>query len=280
MATGAFVIERVPVSPHTSRIIETRPRVNLGGTLIDRVDRSGALAMLRSFAISGAAHQVVTVNLDFLNIASGDSDFQETLNQADLAVADGMPLVWLSRLKGQPLAERVAGVELVEDCCTLAVELDLGIFLLGAAPGIAEKAAARLEERHPGLCVVGTYSPPMGPRSADEDRRMLQAVRDAAPGFLFVALGAPRQDFWIREHRAELAVPVSIGVGCVLDLLAGSVTRAPTWMQRTGLEWAWRLAKEPRRLWRRYLLGDVPTLGKLALNALLSPDAEVIAANT
>src|SRR5205085_8213625 len=109
--------------------------------------------------------------------------------QADLAVADGMPLVWLSRLKGEPLVERVAGVELVQDCCTLAVELDLGVFLLGAAPGIAEAAAAQLEARQPGLRIAGTYSPPMAHTSPAENLRMVQMVRDAAPGFLFVALG-------------------------------------------------------------------------------------------
>jgi N-acetylglucosaminyldiphosphoundecaprenol N-acetyl-beta-D-mannosaminyltransferase len=106
--------------------------------------------------------------------------------------------------------------------------------------------------------------------SRAEDERIVHRINDAKPGFLFVALGAPRQDLWIRAHRDQLEVPVSMGVGCVLDLLAGMVQRAPQWMQGTGLEWAYRLVQEPGRLWRRYVIDDIPTLGKLVLGAALS----------
>lgn len=278
MATEALVFEGVPASPPAQAIgaVEPRPRVELAGTLIDKVDRASAIEMIRTFIGGASPHQVVTVNLDFLSIASRDTRFQKTINQADLAVADGMPLVWLSRLKGQGLAERVAGVDLVEDCCALAAELQLSIFLLGAAPGIAPRAAERLQARHPGLRVAGTYSPPMNAPQPEEDLRMVDLVRAAAPDLLFVALGAPRQDMWIRDHLADLDVPVSMGVGCVLDLLAGSVTRAPTWMQRSGLEWSYRLLKEPGRLWRRYLLADIPTLGRLLLQTMRETDIPAV----
>jgi N-acetylglucosaminyldiphosphoundecaprenol N-acetyl-beta-D-mannosaminyltransferase len=113
-----------------------------------------------------------------------------------------------------------------------------------------------------------------------ENQRIVRLVREAAPGFLFVALGAPRQDRWISEHLAQLNVPVSMGVGCVLDLLAGEVTRAPGWMQSAGLEWAFRLGQEPGRLWRRYLLADVPTLGRLVLSALRDVDADQVVVPT
>jgi N-acetylglucosaminyldiphosphoundecaprenol N-acetyl-beta-D-mannosaminyltransferase len=248
--------------------------VALAGTLIDKVDRAAAVEKIRHFALSGGAHQIVTVNLDFLTIASHDSRFRETINQADLAVADGMPLVWLSRFKSEPLHERVTGVDLVDNCCDIAVETGSGVFLLGAAPGIAEKAAVELQAHHPGLRIVGVYSPPIGALEGRENERIVQMIRDVAPGFLFVALGAPRQDLWIRTHLAQLGVPVSMGVGCVLDLLAGEVSRAPVWMQRTGLEWAYRLIQEPGRLWRRYLLRDAPMLGRLLLDCIrdVSPD--------
>src|SRR5258708_5568170 len=132
--------------------------------------------------------------------ATRDQRFQRTINEADLAVPDGMPLIWLSRLKGQSLTERVTGVDLVDECCKLAAETNQGVFLLGAGPGIAERAAEELEARHAGLRIVGTYSPPMASLDARENQRIARLVREAAPGFLFVALGAPRPDLWIREH--------------------------------------------------------------------------------
>lgn len=279
MAADALMIERVlaPQSSPTTGIIEPRrPRVDLGGTLIDQVDRAAAVDRIRQFLQAGMSHQVVTLNLDFLSIASRDLRFQQIINNAHLAVPDGMPLVWLSRLKGQPLSERVTGVDLVDDCCRIAAETGVSVFLLGAAPGVADKAARELERRHAGLRIAGTYSPPIGELSARENAHIVQLVRDAAPGFLFVALGAPRQDLWIHDHLAQLGVPVSMGVGCVLDLLAGAVTRAPVWMQDAGLEWAYRLAQEPGRLWRRYLLKDVPTLARLALSSARNLDGQPV----
>jgi len=242
-----------------------RPRVDLGGVLVDQIDLRGAVEQVRQFVQSGRPHQIVTINLDFLNIAQRNDDFCRTLNEADLAVADGMPLVWLSRVKGMPLAQRVAGVDLFHECCALAAEEGRSVFLLGAGPGVADIAAQRLVERYPGLTVVGTYAPPNGPASIEEDELMVEMIRAAAPDFLFVALGAPRQDLWIRDHLHDLHVRVAMGVGCVFDLVAGTAIRAPSWMQRSGLEWAFRLGREPGRLWRRYLLNDLPLLGFLLL---------------
>jgi N-acetylglucosaminyldiphosphoundecaprenol N-acetyl-beta-D-mannosaminyltransferase len=242
----------------------TRSRVELGGVLVDQINLSGALQQVREFVRSGNPHQIVTVNLDFLSIAADHPEFRATLNAADLAVADGMPLVWLSRIKGKTLAERVAGVDLVTASCEIAAEMDGGVFLLGAGPGVADAAGRKLETLFPGLRIAGTYSPPVGPLRQRDNGRIVEMIRAAAPDFLFVALGAPRQDLWIREHLDQLQVPVAMGVGCVFDILAGSVKRAPKWMQRSGLEWAFRLGQEPQRLWRRYLVEDLPMLARLA----------------
>jgi N-acetylglucosaminyldiphosphoundecaprenol N-acetyl-beta-D-mannosaminyltransferase len=271
MATQALVSHELfaaVLGPSVTRpeVARQRERLELGGVLIDRVDVGGAMERLREFLVSGKTHQVVTVNLDFLSIAQRNPEFRATINQADLAVADGMPVVWLSQLRGEPLPERVAGVELVGECCQMAAQKGYDVFLLGAGPGIAQAAAARLEVLYPGLQVVGTYTPPLGPLSADEDARIVELIRAASPTFLFVALGAPRQDLWIRQHLEELQVPVAMGVGCVLDLLAGAVERAPLWMRKWGLEWVFRLLQEPQRLWRRYFLNDLPTLGRLVLS--------------
>ena len=244
-----------------------RSRLDLFGVLIDRVDQHAALERVRRFLAADAAHQIVTVNLDFLYLAERDVAFREMINEADLAVPDGMPLIWLSRLMGTPLAGRVTGVDLVSASCRLAEQEGIGVFLLGGSPTVAAAAAERLRVRHPSLTVTA-YAPPFGPIAPDEDERIVQMILDARPGFLFVALGAPRQDLWIRDHRERLGVPVAMGVGCVLDLLAGAVDRAPEWMQAAGFEWSYRLSREPRRLWRRYLLNDLPLFGRLSLMAL------------
>jgi len=278
VATAALTLVAKPaaepellVQAHSDCEVE-RQRINVGGVLVDQVDLAGALDRVQGFLTNGRSNQVVTINLDFLSLAQTNQDFRQTLTEADLAVADGMPLVWLCRLYGTPLAERVAGVDLFSECCDLASAHGWSVFLLGAGPGIADQAALRLVERYPDLNVVGVYTPPLGPLGPEEDARMLGKIREAAPDFLFVALGAPRQDLWIREHLDELHVPVSMGVGCVFDLLAGSVNRAPAWMQRAGLEWAFRLVQEPGRLWRRYLLNDLPMFVRLLL-ASRQPEA-------
>ena len=272
MATQAPVLDR-PLALVPDQTV-ARDRVELGGVLIDRVDASEAVDRLREFLLDGETHQVVTVNLDFLSIAQRDVRFRSTLNASDLAVADGMPLVWASRLRGESLPERVAGVDLVFESCRLAAEEDRGVFLLGAAPGVAEAAASKLQETFPGLQIAGTYSPPMGPMSRKENARILRMIQDTRPGFLFVALGAPRQDLWIRENRVFLNVPVAMGVGCVFDVLAGDVDRAPRWMQRSGLEWAYRLCQEPSRLWRRYLVNDTRMMFRLVFESALAQRAE------
>ena len=273
MATEALVLQesarREAVLPTGLRIVEfPRRRVELAGVLIDQLDLTAAAERIRRFLDSGSAHQVVTVNLDFLSIAQRDQEFRETINQADLAVADGKPLVWVSRLRGQPLPQRVTGHDLVRESCQLAAETGDRVFLLGATPDAAAAAARELEASYPGLHVAGVYSPPFGPLAPAAEERIISMIRAASPGVLLVALGAPRQDKWINTHLHRLDVPVAMGVGCVFDLLAGVVSRAPGWMQRSGLEWAFRLGQEPARLWRRYVINDVPTLGRLALAAL------------
>lgn len=240
----------------------------MGGVSVDRLDRTGAAAKIDRFLQDGGGHQIVTVNTDFARLADKDPVYRDLLNRADLAVADGMPLVWLSRLLRSPLPERVAGIDLVDDCCRLAAGRDIPVFLLGAGPGIAPAAARALVARHPRLRIAGTLTPPYAPASADADAEMARQVRSAGPCVLFVAFGAPRQDRFIAEQLPYLDTPVAMGVGGTFDILAGAIPRAPGWMQRTGLEWAWRLAQEPGRLWRRYLLQDLPFLAKVGTRAL------------
>lgn len=246
----------------------SRPRTEIAGVLVDRVDRGTARAILDGFFVDGARHQVCTVNSDFLSISQRDDSFRETVNRADLAVADGMPLVWLSRLLRAPIPERVTGFDLIDIACELAARSGVGVFLLGAGPGIAARAGHVLERTYPGLRIAGTYSPPFGAHDSAEERRMVQHVSAAGRCLLFVAFGAPKQDRFIRAHLAELDVPIAIGVGGALDVLSGAVPRAPGWMQRVGLEWVWRMAQEPRRMWRRYLVDDTWLVARVAASAV------------
>jgi N-acetylglucosaminyldiphosphoundecaprenol N-acetyl-beta-D-mannosaminyltransferase len=158
---------------------------------------------------------------------------------------------------GTPVKERVAGADLFGALAERAAEAGYRLFYLGAAPGVAEKAAAVLAERYPGLNVVGTFSPPVMPwEELARDEETLRRIREAKPDVLFVAFGAPKQEMWLDAVRDRLGVPVGIGVGAAFDFAAGTVKRAPRWMQRVGLEWLFRLTQEPRRLWRRYLFVD------------------------
>lgn len=248
--------------------VASRQRTSVHGVQLDRIDRVGARAVLRTFLMDGRRHQIVTVNVDFIRIADSDTEYRNVLNSADLAVADGMPVVWLSRLTGARLPERIAGIDLVEDICSAAADAGVGVFLLGAGPGVAGEAARALQIRHPRLRIAGTMTPPIAPPSPAGDAAMVDAIQAAGRCVVLVAFGAPRQDRFISENLRTLDMPIGIGVGGSLDILAGRIVRAPSWMHGMGLEWLWRLAQEPGRLWRRYLLGDIPLVAKILAGML------------
>jgi len=250
---------------HRSRVSDT---VNIRGVLIDRVDMGEALSRIEGFISEGRPHRVVTVNLDYLRHSRRDEHFRDAVNSADLAVADGAPLVWASRLFGHPLPERVTGVDLADRCAELAAARSYRLFLLGAGPGVAEGVARVLEQKYPGLHIAGTYTPPFGEFSEEEEQRIRERIRRAKPDILLVGLPTPRQELWNHGRAEEWGVPVTIGVGAAFDMLGGLVPRAPRWMQRSGLEWLFRLWIEPRRLWKRYLLHDSLELVRLAAGRL------------
>jgi exopolysaccharide biosynthesis WecB/TagA/CpsF family protein len=240
-----------------------RHLVKIHDVWIDKIDRAGALARIDDFVAAGTPHHVVTANVDYLRLTGQVPGFRNIINTADLVVPDGMPLLWGSRLLGDPLPERVTGVDLLVDCAGLAAAKGYSIFLLGAGPGVAEEAACVLRARHRGVRIVGTYAPPMWSLTPDEDETIVRVIQEMQPNMLFVAFGAPKQDQWIRTHLERLGVPVCMGVGGAFDMLAGRVTRAPLWMQRSGLEWLYRVTQEPTRLWQRYFVHDLPCFVRL-----------------
>jgi N-acetylglucosaminyldiphosphoundecaprenol N-acetyl-beta-D-mannosaminyltransferase len=194
----------------------------------------------------------ITANLHYAMLCDADPRLAEVNRKATFIVADGMPLVLASRQTGRPVPERVAGSDLVPALCRRAAEKDRSVFLLGGAPGVAADAGRVLEERFPGLRVVGAESPPYRPATQEEHEALAARIRAAAPDMLFVAFGQPKGELWLAEHCEELGVPVCAQIGATLDMLTGRVKRAPRWVQRVGMEWAWRIGTEPRRLAPRY----------------------------
>jgi N-acetylglucosaminyldiphosphoundecaprenol N-acetyl-beta-D-mannosaminyltransferase len=179
-------------------------------------------------------------------------DLRGINERAAFILADGKPLVWASRMQGSPLPERVAGSDLIFHLCEEAAREGFRVFLLGGPPGVAEEASRRLVDRYPGLRIVGTECPPFRQPTPEEEEALVDRIRAARPDLLFVAFGQPKGERWIVRHLDRLGVPVSVQIGASLDFAAGRVRRAPRWMQRTGLEWAFRLWLEPRRLAGRY----------------------------
>jgi len=219
------------------------------GVRMDAVTAAETLDMIERFVREGRPRQVVTVNPEFVMEAQTNEPFRRVLNGAALALPDGVGLLWAARILGHRLPERVAGSDLVPRIAERAAARGWRLFFLGAAPGVAERAAARLVARYPGLTVAGTYAG--SPAPAEEDD-IVARVRKARPDILFVAYGAPAQDLWIGRNLERLGVPVCMGVGGTFDFIAGVAKRAPLWVQRLGLEWLHRLIHQPWR-WRRQL---------------------------
>lgn len=225
----------------------------VAGIPIDDMTMDEALDRVEEFIASGQPHQIATVNADFVVKAWDDPELRYILQVADMLTPDGMPLVWGARLLGVPLEGRVTGADMVPALAEMGARKGWRFYFLGARPGIAARAAEILTERYPGLQVVGVYSPPVSP-VVEMDPVIVDQIREARPDILLVAFGNPKQEKWIHMHRADLGVPVAIGIGGTLDFIAGETRRAPQWMQRTGMEWLFRLLQEPRRLWRRYVV--------------------------
>ncbi len=228
------------------------------GVRVDRVTQQEALAKIEELiAARGAApadarppcRQVVTVNTEFVMAAQKDEPFRAAINEAALVVPDGMGVVWATRYLGRPAPERVTGTDMLPALAERCAARGYRLYLLGAAPGVVEEAAERLRQRFPGLQIAGTYAG--SPAPAEEDA-IIERLAEARADVLCVAYGAPAQELWIRRNLARLPAAVAMGVGGAYDFISGRKPRAPRAMQRLGLEWLYRLYREPWR-WRRML---------------------------
>ncbi len=232
---------------------ETEKPVWVWGVPLAPFTREQTLLRIEQLIERRTPSYFITANLHYAMLTDRSKQLQEVNRRAAFILADGMPMVWASRREKQSLPERVAGSDLLFSICESAAKKGWRIFLLGAATGIGVQAAENLGRRYPGLQVVGTESPPFRAWSPQEKSDLFDRIRAARPDILFVAFGQPKGEFWVAEHCAELGVPVSVQVGASLDFAAGKVRRAPRWIQRTGLEWIYRIAQEPRRLFLRYM---------------------------
>jgi N-acetylglucosaminyldiphosphoundecaprenol N-acetyl-beta-D-mannosaminyltransferase len=218
--------------------------VNILDVPVHAVTMAETLAWIEAAVAARQPRQICTANPEFVMLAQRDPGFCQVLQQADLVLPDGVGLLWAARRLGARLPERVAGSDLIYQLAERGAERGWRLYYLGAAAGVAERAAERLRARWPGLVVAGTFAG--SPRPEDEDA-LVARVRAAAPDVLLVAYGAPQQDVWIARNRERLGVPVSMGVGGSFDFVAGVAQRAPTGLQRLGLEWLHRLWRQPWR---------------------------------
>jgi N-acetylglucosaminyldiphosphoundecaprenol N-acetyl-beta-D-mannosaminyltransferase len=237
-------------------LMEPRPRhaIRILGCRVDSTAMQGALDWcLAACRSRGPARILLTANASHLVQVQDDPALRQACDAADFVTADGMSLVWASRLLGTPLPERVAGIDLLQRLLDVAQDHKFRIFLLGAKQEVLASLVKRLRDEHPELELAGWRDGYFGP---GEHESVLRQIAGSNAHILFVGMPSPFKDVWCQRYRDQLGVRLIIGVGGAFDVLAGMVPRAPYWMQQSGLEWAWRLLLEPRRLWRRYLYGN------------------------
>lgn len=244
------------------------PAVRLAGVVFHAVTEAQCIEHMISRSLAGCGGWVVTANLDHLRRLVREESYAQLCAGATMVVADGMPLIWASRIQGTPLPERVAGSTMTWKFSVAAADRGRSVFLLGGSPGTADAAAKVLRERSPDLRIAGTHCPPMGfERDQTKIDQIVELLVSARPDIIYVGLGSPKQEQLIKDLRSLLPGAWWIGVGVSFSFLSGDVRRAPRWMQRLGLEWVHRLVQEPRRLAGRYLVQGCPFAARLLAGA-------------
>jgi N-acetylglucosaminyldiphosphoundecaprenol N-acetyl-beta-D-mannosaminyltransferase len=242
-------------------------RVGVLGVGVCPVSIPVVLDIVDDWIRTGEPHYVCVTDVHAVMETQRDPELKRIYDEAGLVVPDGMPLVWLSRLGGHAETDRVYGPDLLLACCEHSLVRGYRHFFYGGASGVAELLAQRLAQRYPGLRVAGTYSPPFRPLTPAEDAAIVKRINDSGADFVWVGLGAPKQERWMYRQRASLRAPVLLGVGAAFDFHAGLKRQAPRWLQRSGFEWLFRLLTEPRRLWRRYLRNNPAFIWNIGLQA-------------
>jgi len=243
-------------------------RVDVLGVGVSATTLSDAAATIEGWIAQGAREYVCVTGMHGVMESQRDAALLGIHNAAGLVTPDGMSLVWVSRWKGYHEVSRVYGPDLMLALCERSPARGYRHFLYGGSPQVLDRLIERLQARFPGLSIVGSLAPPFRPTTEEEGRSEVARINAAAPDFVWVGLGTPKQEQWMARQRPLLQAPVLIGVGAAFDFHAGTKAQAPRWMQRSGLEWLFRLLSEPRRLWRRYLTNIPLFAGYLLLDAL------------
>jgi N-acetylglucosaminyldiphosphoundecaprenol N-acetyl-beta-D-mannosaminyltransferase len=263
MAEKCRAIGDVPVAGEV-------PWIELGGVRLHAVTEAQTVRHVLDELDARRGGWVITPNLDHMRRLRSDAKLRELYASASLVVADGMPLIWASRLQGTPLPERVAGSSVITALSARAAERGRSVYLLGGSAGTAQEAAEALRRRFPGIRVAGTYYPEMGFENDEmQIQQLIEHLNKADADIVYVGLGSPKQEWLIGRIRGRLPRAWWMGVGISFSFLSGHVLRAPPWMQKWGLEWLWRLVQEPRRLAKRYLLQGLPFAAWLLAGAVV-----------
>lgn len=253
-------------TPRTRRMESAT--VNILGVQVSSVNLNMTLAAIDRWIYTREQGYICITGVHGVMESTRDESLREIHNCAGLVVPDGMPLVWINRLRGKHHVDRVYGPDLTLACCELSIARGYRHFFYGGNEGVPELLAERLTQRFPGLQVAGTYSPPFRPLTKEEDDAINSQINDSGADIVWVGLSTPKQERWMHDHMGRLKAPVMIGVGAAFDFHAGLKKQAPYWMQRSGLEWFFRLVTEPRRLWRRYLINNPAFLWGLLIQTL------------
>ena len=233
-------------------------RINFMNTEIDNLTMQEALEEIDNLIQTKKGAYVVTPNVDHIVQLERGGEIVDVYKNADLILTDGKPLLWIAKWYGTPIKEKISGSDLFPRLCDMAAKKGYKMFFLGAAEGVAAKAAENLKKRFNGLQVVGTYSPPFGfEKDHEEMEKIKEMIKEVNPDILIVGLGCPKQEKFMYHHSKELGVPISLGLGASFDFEAGNIKRAPKWMADHGLEWLFRITQDPKRMAKRYLVDDL-----------------------
>ena len=237
-------------------------RIKFMNTEIDNLTMVETLNAIEALIKQNKNAYVVTPNVDHIVQLEAGGELHEVYKNADLILADGKPLLWIAKWYGTPIKEKISGSDLFPRLCEMAAKKGYKMFFLGAAEGVAAKAADNLMKRFNGLDVVGTYSPPYGFEKDDAEMyKITSMIKEKRPHILIVGLGCPKQEKFILHNREILGVPISLGLGASLDFEAGNIKRAPKWVGEHGVEWLFRIKQDPQRMVKRYLVDDHKIVG-------------------
>lgn len=233
-------------------------RMNFMNTYLDNVTRKEAIDHIEQCIAERRIGHVITPNVDQIVRIEKDPYFKEICEHAELLLVDGHPLLWIAKCYKRPIKQKFNGTDFVAILCRLAANKGYSIFLLGAAPGVAQKASENLQRDLPGIRIAGVYSPPLGfEKDEAEKEKIIQMLLNSHADMLFVGLGVPKQDIFIYENMEKYQIPMSFSIGAAIDFIAGEQRRAPKWMTDHGLEWFYRFLMEPKRMFKRYFIDDL-----------------------